>query len=41
MCVLVDDNDYTYSGQNYGPKGIITTYWVNGHEGPDNCSTTD
>lgn len=41
MCVLVDDNDYTYSGTNYGPKGIITAYWVNGRVGPNECSTTD
>jgi hypothetical protein len=37
MCVLHDDNDYVYSGVNYGPKGIITAYWVAGSVGPAGC----
>ncbi|MFZ3475068.1 hypothetical protein ACODT3_00645 [Streptomyces sp. 4.24] len=38
MCVLTDDNNYRYSGKDYGRKGIITAYWVNGHVGPGGCS---
>ncbi len=38
MCVLLDDNDYIYSGANYGPKGIITAYYVAGHVGPSGCA---
>jgi hypothetical protein len=38
MCVVLDDNDYMYGGTNYGPKGIITAYYVGGHVGPSGCS---
>ncbi|MEU6965047.1 hypothetical protein [Streptomyces chrestomyceticus] len=41
MCVLVDRNDYTYAGKNYGHKGIITAYWVNGHIKSGECSGRD
>lgn len=34
MCVLTDDNNYRYNGKDYGRKGIIAAYWVNGRVGP-------
>ncbi|MEV5982817.1 hypothetical protein [Streptomyces sp. NPDC052114] len=38
MCVLNESKDFIYGGKNYGPKGIITAYWVKGHVGPIGCS---
>ncbi|WP_411145464.1 hypothetical protein [Streptomyces sp. x-80] len=38
MCVVDDANGYVYAGKNYGPKGIITAFWVNGHKTLSGCS---
>ncbi|GGP92311.1 hypothetical protein [Streptomyces melanogenes] len=41
MCILVDRNEFTYAGNKYGHKGIITAYWVNGHISSGECSGKD
>ncbi|MEU7154631.1 hypothetical protein AB0B79_39395 [Streptomyces sp. NPDC039022] len=38
MCVVDDANNFTFHGKNYGPRGIITAFWVDGHTGPSGCS---
>jgi hypothetical protein len=34
MCVVVDERNLEFAGQNYGPKGILTAYWVRNDAGP-------
>lgn len=40
MCVIVDSNDYIYSLKNFGYKGIITAFWINGHVGTGECNSS-
>ncbi|MEU1811328.1 hypothetical protein [Micromonospora aurantiaca (nom. illeg.)] len=40
MCVVVDTNDFTYSGSNYGYKGIITAFWIAGHYSTTTCNSS-
>ncbi|MFI6758060.1 hypothetical protein ACIBF5_02785 [Micromonospora sp. NPDC050417] len=40
MCVVVDTNDYTYANSNYGYKGIITAFWINGHYSTATCNSS-
>jgi len=39
MCVVVDENDYSFGAVNYGSKGIITAFWVVGDAGPTGSGT--
>ena len=40
MCVVVDTNDFIYSNGNYGYKGIITAFWINGHYSTATCNSS-
>jgi hypothetical protein len=40
MCVVNDTNDYIYSWSNYGRKGIITAFWINGHHSTEQCNSS-
>ncbi len=38
MCVGTDGTDFHYANVNYGTKGIITAFWVDGHVGQEKCN---
>jgi hypothetical protein len=40
MCVAVDTNDFLFAGGNYGYKGIITAFWINGHHSTATCNSS-